>query len=174
MGTTFRRSQISTFPEFVYFTGVKTLTNLAFGSSTISSINLSNLTSISYQAFRESSIIYPWLPNAKSVGSVSAAANYSVFLNCRSIIALRLDSATSVEAISYGSTLKYMVVTTSNVPTARGGQIPLKIYVLDSLVGSYQAATNWKSKTILPISQLATDYPACPWLDDLRTKGFIS
>lgn len=174
MGTTFRSSHISTFPEFVYFTGVKTLIATAFGSSTVSSINLSNLTSIQYTAFRESSIIYPWLPNATSVGSSSAAPNYSVFLNCKSIIALRLDSATSIEAISYGSTLKYMVVTTSSVPTAHGNRIPSKIYVLDSLVASYQAATNWKSMTILPISQLATDYPACPWLDDLRTKGFIS
>ena len=151
MGTTFQRSQISTFPELIYFTSITSLPSVAFASSTIQ---------------------YGWFPYCTQVG-VSGGANISVFLNCKSLIALRFDSVTSFGSLNYGSSTKYLVITTFSVPSTTRWTVG-KVYVLDNLVTSYKAATTWSSMTILPISQLATDYPACPWLDDLRTKGFIS
>lgn len=93
------------------------------------------------------------------------------------MIAIRFDALTYLTTLSYNSTAVYMVVTTSFVPTAggsvNGGRAPSIVYVLDGLVSSYQSASNWNEKTIRPLSQLPTDYPACPWIDDLRQKGFI-
>lgn len=62
------------------------------------------------------------------------------------------------------------VPTISSSITNNGSYFTSKLYVPDSLVSSYQAVLN---KTILPISQLPTDYPACPWINDLRQNGFI-
>lgn len=85
-----------------------------------------------------------------------------------------MDAATSTNSVSYGSTVKYFVITTPDVPNASTRWMANIIYVLDDLVDSYKSASQWSTKTIRPISQLPTDYPDCPWLADLREKRLIS
>lgn len=90
--------------------------------------------------------------------------------------AVRIDSATSVGSIweSFNAYNNYMVVTTPTVPTASSVALfCTAIYVRDELVSAYQAATNWKAKTIKSLHSLPADKPACPWIDDLRDKGLI-
>ncbi len=174
IGTTFSsNSDITTFDELKYFTNVKTLYRNAFLSSHVTRVDLSNITTSQASIFARSYIEYPWMPKVTSLDSGTAAGS-GAFYNCKHMVALRVDSITSISSCTYDSTAKYMVCTTSAVPSSASTRIPSKVYVLDSLVSSYQAASNWGSLTIRPLSQLPTDYPDCPWLDDLRAKGFIS
>ena len=124
-------------------------------------------------AFYGSNIIYAWLPKLTTLG-VNTAANSGPFYTCRQMIAVRLDSATNLYSATYNSTAKYIVCTMPSIPTLHITRIPSRVYVPDDLVASYKTANGWSSLTINPLSQLPTDYPACPWLDDLRENGFIS
>ena len=45
-------------------------------------------------------------------------------------------------------------------------------YVPDVYMNTYQENSVWGSR-VRSLSQLSTDYPDCPWLDDLRQEGFI-
>lgn len=152
MGTVFRYSEITKFEELVYFTSVA---------------------SIGQTAFRGSTVTYIWIPYANTIG-IGGGANVSVFWDCTHMIAERFDAATTINPLHYNTSIQYTVITTSSVPALTTQFVSGKFYVLDSLVSSYQSADRWSSKTILPISQLPSDYPDCPWLDDLRNKGFIS
>lgn len=178
IGTTFRgNTTIRIFNEFRYFTGVRALTSNAFNGSYIQDINLVNIRTMNEAVFASSRVIYPWLPNLTTLDHASQAAN-GVFFNCKKIVAIRFDSLNQLGTLSYGSTASYLVITTSFVCSGTSniaqGRTPSIVYVPDSLVASYKAAANWSEKTIRPISQIPTYHPACPWLDDLREKGFIS
>lgn len=178
IGTTFRgNTTIRIFNEFRYFTGVRALTSNAFNGSYIQDINLVNIRTMNAAVFASSRVIYPWLPNLTTLDHASQAAN-GVFFNCKKIVAIRFDSLNQLGTLSYDSTASYLVITTSFVCSGTSniaqGRTPSIVYVPDSLVASYKAAANWSEKTIRPISQIPTYHPACPWLDDLREKGFIS
>lgn len=89
------------------------------------------------------------------------------------MIAARIDSATTVSCATYGSAARYLVCTMPSVPTLNITRIPRIVYVPDTLVESYQSANGWSSLTIRALSVLPTYEPSCPWLNDLREKGFI-
>lgn len=160
-----------------YFTNIKTTSEGAFyNCRNLKSVGLMNLTSAGYQILRNSGIVYAWMPKV-TVGGSNASQGYRAwFYGTTRLIALRFDSMTRHELLVYDSTCKYAVYTMPAVPTISTSlaYIPPKIYVPDSLVSEYQATATISSRTILPISQLPTDHPDCPWLDDLRAKGFIS
>lgn len=134
-----------------------------------------NLTSAGHQFLRGSGIVYAWMPKVTYAGSSASQAYRAWFNTTRSLIALRFDSMTVHRKLVTDSSCRYAVYTMSSVPTISdtATYIPPKIYVPDSLVSEYQGTSVINTKTILPISQLPTDYPACPWLDDLREEGFI-
>lgn len=142
------------------------------------SLYFTGLTSVSGRTFMESRFTYVRFPYATTVGN-STSGNYAVFYYARQLRAARLDSAETINAFNFvyaTQNYKYTVITTSSVPSLAGTDARLMqkdIYVLDSLVSSYQADTKWANKSILPLSQLPTDYPDCPWLVDLRAKGLI-
>ena len=115
--------------------------------------------------------IYIRLPYATTIGG-GDAANYAVFMNNYATV-VRIDAATRVRSVFSTTNGHTMVVTTPSVPTATCRFISSTIYVLDELVDSYKAASQWKDNTIRPISQLPTYMPDCPWLDDLRENGLI-
>ncbi len=177
IGTAFNsNSLITTFDELNYFTNVKSTSEGAFyNCRNLKSVGLTNLTSAGYQLLRSSGIVYAWMPKVTTGGSTASQGYRAWFYNTRSLIALRFDSMTNHGLLTYDSSCKYAVYTMKSVPTisASLAYIPSKIYVPDSLVSEYQATATISSRTILPISQLPTDYPDCPWLDDLREKGFI-
>ena len=141
------------------------------------SVHFTGLTSIANRIFYETYFRYVRLPFASTIGT-STSGNYSVFYYAESLLAVRLDAVTKIMAFNYmARRYRYTVITTTTVPSlgvSDSRHYNGATYVIDSLVDSYRAATNWSSKTIRPISQLPTDYPDCPWLDDLREKGFIS
>lgn len=138
--------------ELVYFTSVASVGSLSFS-------NCSNLK-------------YVWL-SVRLVNETNGSAVSSVFNGCSSLIAVRYDDLTRLGSSAYGSGMKYAVITSKAVPTKNGNFIGSKFYVLDGLVDSYKSDATWSAKTILSIHQLPTDYPDCPWLDDLRQKGLI-
>ena len=47
-----------------------------------------------------------------------------------------------------------------------------RTYVPDAYLETYQNNTTWASQ-VRSLSLLETDYPDCPWLDELREEGFI-
>ena len=167
---------ITSFDELNYFTSVLTTSESAFyNCRNLKSIGLSNLTSAGHQVLRNSGIVYAWMPKVTVGGSTASQGYRAWFYGTHSLVAIRFDSMTQHEMLVYDSTCKYAVYTMSAVPTISTSlsYIPPKIYVPDSLVSDYQATATIGSRTILPISQLPTDYPDCPWLDDLRHEGFI-
>lgn len=178
IGTTFNgNTLITTFDELNYFTNVKTTSEGAFyNCRNLKSVGLMNLTSAGHQVLRNSGIVYAWMPKVTVGGSAASQGYRAWFYGTRSLIALRFDSMTQHEMLVYDSTCKYAVYTMFAAPTISTSlaYIPPKIYVPDSLVSEYQATATISSRTILPISQLQTDHPDCPWLDDLRQRGFIS
>lgn len=137
-------------------------------------------TSVSGRNFMESALTYVRFPFVTAIGD-STGGNYSVLYYATNVIASRMDSVTDIKAFNFqASRYAYTVITTSYVPTLHvtdTRNYQGKTYVLDSLVSDYKAASNWSNSTIsakiYPLSQLPTDYPNCPWLDDLRTKGLI-
>lgn len=143
------------------------------------SLYFTGLTSVSGRTFMESAFTYVRFPYTTTVG-YSTGANYAVFYYARQLRAARLDSAETINAFNFvyaTQNYKYTVITTPSVPTLTSSDaraMQKDVYVLDSLVSEYQAANNWTNRSILPLSQLPTDYPDCPWLDDLRAKGLIS
>ena len=176
IGTAFSQNTlITSFNELNYFTNVKTTSEGAFyNCRNLKSVGLMNLTSAGHQVLRNSGIVYAWMPKITYAGTTASQAYRVWFYETRQMIAARLDSANTIRMFIYESSCKYLVCTMSTVPALIGTYVPPKIYVLDNLVTSYKEANNWSGKTILPLSQLSTDYPDCPWLDDLRQKGFIS
>ena len=162
------------FNELKYFTSVTSLSSTAFmGCSKLISVDFSNLISGASQMCRNTKIVYAWFPKIKTVGSTASQGYTAWFYGNSQLIAIRVDEATSLNMISQNA--KYMVCTMSNVPPINDvSYIPSKIYVPDSLVQSYQSGTGYSGKTVLPLSQISIHYPDCPWLDDLRQKGFIN
>ena len=139
------------------------------------SVYLTGVTSLGlgYNAFPNSSIEYGRFPYVTTIG-YAGGANATTFGSCLNQIGLWFEAIETVGGLNYGATTQYIIVTTDYVPTANSRWLAGKLYVLDNLVNDYKAASNWNTRTVLPISQLPSDYPNCPWLDDLRNKGFIS
>lgn len=136
------------------------------------SLAFTSVASIGSYAFANmAQSIYIRFPYATTIGG-GDAANYAVFMNNYATV-VRIDAATRVRSVFSTTNNHTMVVTTPSVPTATCRFISSTIYVLDELVDSYKAASQWKDNTIRPISLLPTYMPACPWLDDLREKGLI-
>lgn len=137
------------------------------------SLYFSGVTSVGTSAFRNTAIVFARFPFATSV-SAQCAYSASTFYNCKSLVGLLFESTTSIGGLSYGSTTKYNIITTSSIPTLASERwLVGKVYVLDNLVNDYKATTGWSIHTILPLSQLPADYPDCPWLQELRGKGLI-
>lgn len=175
MGTVFQgNSQIVKFNELKIFTLVKHTDVYSFQNcSKLEEMDFTNITSLGNSSFRGTKIQYAWFPKLSAHSGTSGGS--SPFYYCSSLVAVRFDAITSIGSFTMNSSARYAVITTSSVPTMTiANRIPKVVYVLDSLVSSYQAATNWSQHTIRRISDLSTNEPACPWLDDLRTKGFIS
>ena len=175
VGTVFREnSQIVKFNELKIFTLVKHIDVYSFQScSKLEEMDFTNITSLGGSSFRGTKIQYAWLPKLTAHSGTSGAA--APFYYCSSLVAVRFDAITSIGSFTTNSSARYAVITTSSVPTMTiANRIPKVVYVLDSLVSSYLADANWSKHTIRRISDLPTNEPACPWLDDLRTKGFIS
>lgn len=175
IGTAFRSNTlITSFDELNYFTNVVSTSEGAFYECrNLKTVGLMNLTSAGHQIFRGTGIVYAWMPKITYAGTTASQGYRTWFYSTHKMIAARLDSANTVRMFIYESSCQYLVCTMSTVPTLFGTYVPPKIYVLDNLVSSYEEADNWNAKTILPLSQLSTDYPDCPWLDDLRENGFI-
>lgn len=177
IGTTFASKPIVTFNELNYFVNVSSITSEGsfMNCTSLTSIGLQNLVTGGASMFRNTKISYAWMPKVKIAGATQSQSYRAWFYGTSSLIAIRLDSATALDKLVY-NTGQYVVCTMPSVPTIsssitnNGSYFTSKLYVPDSLVSSYQAVLN---KTILPISQLPTDYPACPWINDLRQKGFI-
>ena len=155
-------------------TSVTRLGSKCFVNCPFEELDLSHITGLGSQyTFNNCGIKYPWFPSLTRHGT--AAGPSSAFYNCRHLVGVRLDSITYLGSFVYNYTENvYLVVTTQSVP---GGtnliRWPKTIYVRDELIASYQADANWSTKTIKGISQLPTDDPDCPWIDDLRQKGLI-
>ena len=157
-GRVFEDSQIITFDELIYFTNITNLNVLAFHNSTVTWLR------------------FPYVTSCSS----NSGANSCVFYNCASLNAVMFDKITFLGgSYNYGAKSgMYTVILSDSVPSTNGRWFYGKFYVLDSLVDSYKATTGWTqygegASRILPISQLPTDHPDCPWLNDLREKGFI-
>lgn len=61
-----------------------------------------------------------------------------------------------------------------NPPSANSGLVRWvgTNYVPDAYMSTYRENSIWGSR-VRSLSQLETDYPNCPWLDELREEGFI-
>ena len=174
IGTTFNSKQIRTFDEFKHFTSVTSVPNEAFSGSTLASIDLANMVSGGDRnIFSSTKLTYVWMPKVVTAGSTASQAYRCWFYNVNTLKAVRLDSATTVRMLAYNAGSYYLVCTMPSVPSGAGSNVTNIIYVPDGMVSEYQASSVWGSKTIRPLSQLPNDHPDCPWLDDLRAKGFI-
>ena len=143
------------------------------GESLMELVHFTSVASVGSSSFTNcSNLKYVWF-NVSIVNGGNGAANTCIYTGCSSLIAARYDNLTRIGATTYNSPIKYAVVTSESVPIAYSRFYESKFYVLDELVDLYKAAEFWKNKTILSIYQLPTDYPDCPWLDDLREKGLI-
>lgn len=151
-GNVFRSFTGESLMELRYFTSVASVGSLSF-------TNCSNLK-------------YVWF-SVSTVNGWNGAANTCIYTGCSSLIAARYDNLTRIGATTQNSSIQYAVVTSESVPITATRFIESKFYVVDGLVDLYKEADIWKNKTILSIHQLPTDYPDCPWLDDLRQKGLI-
>lgn len=137
------------------------------------SLPFTSVLSVGTAAFRSTSIVFARFPYSTAISNQCAYGS-STFYNCKSLVGLLIEAATSIGGLSYGATTKYNILTMSRVPTLASERwLTGKVYVLDELVSDYKAATGWSIHNIQPISQLPTDYPDCPWLQELREKGFI-
>lgn len=163
---------IKTFNELKLF-NVTSLSEAAFyRCSSLQSIALDKITSVSKTVFRYAGIYYAWFPKLRTLSYSGSSAN-GQFANTSKMIAARFDSLESITSSFWNSSIRYLVCTMDSVP-AGTTSVPPIVYVLDSLVSEYQGASNWSNKTIRPLSQLPTNEPDCPWLDDLRQKRLIS
>lgn len=136
------------------------------------SLYFTHVATIGAYAFTNTSRnLYIRIPYATTIGG-GDAANYAVFMNNYATV-VRIDAATRVRSVFNTLNAHTMVITTPTVPTATCRYIYAIIYVLDELVDSYKAATNWKDRTIRPISQLPTYMPSCPWIEEFKEKGLI-
>lgn len=137
------------------------------------SLPFTSVLSVGTGAFRSTSIVFARIPYARTI-SAQTAYGSTTFYNCRSLVGILIEAATSIGGLSYGATTQYNILTMSSVPTIASERwLTGSVYVLDELVDDYKAAAGWSTRTILPISQLPTDYPDCPWLQELRGKGLI-
>lgn len=61
-----------------------------------------------------------------------------------------------------------------NPPTVQNGlnRWTGRNYVPDPYLSNYQNNSTWGS-LVRSLSLLETDYPDCPWLDELREEGYI-
>ena len=137
MGTTFRNATaIKTFPELVYFTKITTLVGYAFSGSTITKIILpDNVTSIGNSVFYLSTKL-KYVDYGAGVTSFGSQVHYRVPTSAYKTMIVR-------------STTPPTLSSTSNFVPAES------IYVPDSAVSTYKAASGWStwSSRIKPISQ---------------------
>lgn len=153
-------------------TSVTSLGSTCFVNCPFEELDLSSITSVGGYCFNAVGLTYPWLPSITRTGTSSGSS--AAFYQCMHIVGIRLDSITYLGSLVNGSSARYLVVTTTSVPVgANPSRWPATIYVMDELIASYQAAANWSTRTIKGISQLPTDDPDCPWINDLREKGMI-
>lgn len=145
------------------------------------SLFMTGVTSIGSSAFKNtSSMTYARFPYVTSAGT-NGGANVCIFEGCTSLNAVLFDKITFLGG-SYNYLAKsgmYTVILSDSVPSTNGRWFNGKFYVLDSLVDSYKATTGWTqygdgASRIKPLSDLPTDHPDCPWIAELREKGFIS
>jgi hypothetical protein len=196
IGTAFQsNTSITHFEELQYFSALTSLVANAFnGCTALSSLvlptsvtslgsncfvncpfeelDLSSITFVGGFCFNTVGLTYPWLPSITRSGTASGGS--AAFYNCRKLVGIRLDSITYLGSLVNGSSARYLIVTTTSVPSGTNpSRWPNTIYVRDELIASYQAAENWSTKTIKGISKLPTDDPDCPWISDLIEKGLI-
>ena len=164
--------ELSCFPLGTVFAGNRTIRRFLEDAK-----YFTGMTGLSSNAFEYSSIEYARFPFVTSCGT-NGGANYCIFGSCASICGVMFDKITFIGG-SYNYNARsemYTVITTQSVPSTSGRWFYAKFYVLDNLVDLYKADSGWSRviNNIKPLSQLPTDYPDCPWLDDLREKGLLT
>ena len=172
--TTFNGNTLITkFNELKYFTSATNLTNVFTACTQLKEVDLCNVTYLGTGSFQSSGIIYVYAPKARSVNQASGATGWAA--STRSLIGCLWKSLTSINTGGmYNSTNKYHIFLMQTPPTVNNGLTRWtgRTYVPDAYLETYQNNTTWASQ-VRSLSLLETDYPDCPWLDELREEGFI-
>lgn len=136
-----------------------------------------------YANFKYTSFQYIWFPYITTYVGGGGAAGAGQIGENKSLLAVRWDSIDTFSAsYNYGSSVSgigpnYTVVTTDYyIPITGNRWYYGTFYVRDTLVSDYYGEGklgNISTVTIKGLSELPTDHPDCPWIDDLRAKGLI-
>ena len=170
---------IASFNEFELFTGVTSLSFAAFsGCSKLATIDLSNITEIKAEAFRNCTelsieVIIPNVANilkqtfantkiTKLVAENIVTIESSAFDSCASL--KEVDLGASVQSIGWGafsgcSALESVIVRATTPPSLAAEAFKFSscpIYVPDASLEAYKTATNWNTYAdrIHPLSEI--------------------
>jgi len=148
VGTTFQSSQITTFTEFVYFTGITTWPSLTYASYAVGAFNRSTV-----------KILYlpPNVSNTLPRRSLSGMTSLE-YLKIGSSVT-NLDRAFDYNSYApQDKSLTHLILCATTVVACSNFNFPTtcKIYVPDSLVDDYKASSTWSSRSayIYPMSEL--------------------
>lgn len=172
--TTFNGNTLITkFNELKYFTNATNLTNVFTACTQLKEVDLSNVTNLGTGSFQSSGIIYVYAPKARSVNQASGATGWAA--STRSLIGCLWKSLSSINSGGmYNSTNKYHIFLMQTPPAVTNGLTRWtgRTYVPNIYLETYQNNTTWASQ-VRSLSLLETDYPDCPWLEELREEGYI-
>lgn len=166
-------SVITKFNELKYFTNIHSINNGFVACTSLTEVDLSNITSLGTGALQSSGIIYVYAPLARSASQGSGSTGWAA--STRSLIGCLWKSLTSISVGGmYNSTNKYHIFLMETPPAAESGlnRWNGRTYVPDIYMSNYQEDSTWSS-LVRSLSLLETDYPDCPWLDELREGGYI-
>lgn len=163
LGEAFKeKPEITSFDELRYFTNVTSISSYTFvGCSALREVNFENIQEFKTAALRDCAIEKVIAPEITKIGD-------STFTLCYNITAMlfgpRLTSISQYAFWQMTTNQTALVCLATTPPTLAGNNnlgFMSAIYVPDSAVADYQAATNWSSASakFKPISQLATDNP---------------
>lgn len=174
LGTVFNSNSVITkFNELKYFTNVHSINNGFVACTSLTEVDLSNITSLGTGALQSSGIIYVYAPLVRSASQGSGSTGWAA--STRSLIGCLWKSLTSISVGGmYNSTNKYHIFLMETPPAAASGlnRWNGRTYVPDIYMSNYQEDSTWSS-LVRSLSLLETDYPDCPWLDELREEGYI-
>ena len=149
MGTTFWSSQITTFTEFVYFTGITTWPSLTY-------------TGYNVGAFLRSTVKILYLPpnvsNTLPRRSLSGMESLEYLKIGSSVTNLDRAFEYTRNIANQDKSLAHLILCANTVVACSNLGFPTtcKIYVPDSLVDDYKASSTWSSRSayIYPMSEL--------------------
>ena len=176
IGTTFRANTVvATFDEFKYFTGAAIPVNAFRGCSNLRVLNCQNYSgTLTNSVFAQAGMVYLRFKRVSIHGS--GGADDGAFYAMPNLLGIWFEELTNAGIGGmYNAHSHYNIITNNYVATAGSMTRYYGVtYVPDELVSSYQGTSGWSSKTIRALSTLPTYAPDCPWIDDLRQRGFIS